>query len=118
MNSQSKLFFIGIISVFLIMSIGIGSAATIINGDWVVDGNEVRSNEEIILYGNLIIQADSSLTLDNVQLELNSTLDGQRSINVQQWGKLYVKNGSEITGNFYYYLNNYGYLNCNYSGYS
>ncbi|WP_187151893.1 right-handed parallel beta-helix repeat-containing protein [Methanosarcina siciliae] len=111
MNTLKKLLIIGIISVFLTMSVGIGSAATIINGDWIVDDNEVRSNEEIVLYGNLIIQADSSLTLDNVRLEMNGTSDGQRSITVQQWGKLYVKNGSEITGNFYYYFENYGYLN-------
>ncbi len=96
---------------FLIMGVGIGSAATVINGDWVVNGNEVRSNEEIILHGNLIIPTDASLTLDNVRLEMNGTLDGQRSITVQQWGELYVKNGSEITGNFYYYFENYGYLN-------
>ena len=66
MNGQRRILFIGIIFAFLIISVGIGSATTIINGDWVVEGNEIRSNEEIILYGNLIIPADSSLTLDNV----------------------------------------------------
>jgi len=84
--------------------------AETINSDWIVSGSEERINEEIILNGNLVISPDSSLTLTNVKLVINSTSNGQQSINIQQWGKLYI-NDSEITGNYYYYFNNYGYLN-------
>ena len=64
-------------------------------GDWIVTGGEVVENVEILLDGNLIVEAGGSLTLRNVRLTLNGTYNGQYGIRVKSGGALTVE-GSAI----------------------
>jgi parallel beta-helix repeat protein len=66
-----------------------------INGDWEVTGNEVYTNETIILTGNLFIRNGGILTFYNVTLKMNSTDDGDNEFKIE------VENGGE----FYIYDN-------------
>lgn len=45
-------------------------------GDWIVYGTETINNREIVLNGNLIVEAGSRLFLNNVTLIINSSYDG------------------------------------------
>lgn len=61
-----------------------------INGDWDVTGTEIRSNETIILTGNLTIYSGGNLTFHNITLKINCSFDGQYHIEVQDGGRLYI----------------------------
>ncbi|MBC8521692.1 MAG: right-handed parallel beta-helix repeat-containing protein, partial [Methanomicrobia archaeon] len=66
-------------------------------GDWVVNTPETRSDEMIIVNGNLTIQSGGKLALHNVTLLMNCTFGGQYHIEVQDGGELHILNGSNIT---------------------
>ena len=66
------------------------TSVTYINGDWDVTGTEVRSNETIILTGNLTIQNGGNLTFHNVTLKMNCSYDGQYHIEVLSGGEFYI----------------------------
>ncbi|MCX6666372.1 MAG: hypothetical protein NT038_10030 [Euryarchaeota archaeon] len=59
---------------------------TPMRGDWIVTSTEQRSNETIILTGNLLIENGGSLTLTNVTLQINCINNGQYRIEVEQGG--------------------------------
>jgi parallel beta-helix repeat protein len=68
-----------------------------VDGDWIVNGTESYSNEEIILTGNLTINSGGHLTLRHVTLAMNSTTeDGQFDIEVLDGGTLII---TDIDGN-------------------
>ena len=85
------------------------TTATIINGDWNVTGNQVNESEVIILTGNLTIEFGGNLTFKNVTLMMNSSVDGEYHIEVQQGGTFTIldldndntttDDGSNITAN-------------------
>ncbi len=64
-----------------------------IDSDWTIGPGlvEQRSNETIVLKGNLTVRAGGSLFMDNVTLFINSTTDGQYGIIVDAGGELLVK---------------------------
>jgi subtilase family serine protease len=64
-----------------------------IDSDWTIGLGlaEARSNETIVLKGNLTIQGGGSLSLDNVTLVMNCTVDGEFWIFVEAGGELRVK---------------------------
>jgi parallel beta-helix repeat protein len=65
-----------------------------IEGDWLINGTEVFSNEIIILSGNLTVQSGTSLTLINVTLAMNCTTDnGLYTIEVLSGGSLIITDG-------------------------
>lgn len=66
-------------------------------GDWIVNTTETRSDEMIVLNGNLSIQYGGNLSLHNVTLLMNCSFDGQYHIEVQDGGELHILNGSNIT---------------------
>ena len=62
-----------------------------VDGDWIVNGTESYTNEEIVLTGNLTIQSGGHLTLRHVRLALNCTTeDGQFDIEVLNGGTLII----------------------------
>jgi parallel beta-helix repeat protein len=63
-----------------------------IDGDWEVTGNEIYTNETIILTGNLIIKNSGILTFNNVTLKMNSTDEGDNEfrIEVENGGEFYI----------------------------
>lgn len=68
---------------------------TVMDKDWVVNGNETISNKNVLLKGNLIINSGNSLTLNNVNL-LIDTGNGnsqpvERKINVDS-ASITIKN--------------------------
>jgi len=80
------------------------------SGDWIVDeaGNNVN-NTTIVLDGNLKVTT-GDLTLDNVSLVMNCTVDGQYGINVSAGGTLNVINTniSAFNGSLHYKFAVYG----------
>ncbi len=66
------------------------------DSDWTIGPGQVeqRSNETIVLKGNLTVQGGGSLALDNVTLMINSTIDGQYGILVYADGRLLVKSST------------------------
>ena len=66
------------------------SAITYMTGDWVINNAQNRTNETIVLTGNLTIQSSGSLTLKNVTLKMNCTAAKQWRINVLDGGSFYV----------------------------
>ena len=66
--------------------------ASAIIGDWVVSGDEQRSNEVIVLTGNLRVLSGGRLKLINITLLLNCSYDGEFSITVEPGGSLCIVN--------------------------
>ena len=58
--------------------------------DWIVTEQEIRSNETIILDGNLTIENGGNLTFNNVTLIINCSEDGEFGITVNEGGKFYI----------------------------
>ena len=54
-----------------------------INGDWEITTDTVRSNETIILSGNLTVSNNASLTFKNVTLIMNCTASAQWRIDIR-----------------------------------
>ena len=61
-----------------------------INGDWNVTTDTIRSNETIILSGNLTVLNNASLTFKNVTLIMNCTSAGQYIIEVKPGSSMYI----------------------------
>jgi parallel beta-helix repeat protein len=61
-----------------------------INGDWNVTTDTIRSNETIVLSGNLTVSNNASLTFKNVTLIMNCTSAGQYIIEVQSGSSMYI----------------------------
>ena len=68
----------------------------IFEGDWIVTGEESHFNKIITLIGSLIIQPGGNLTLSNVILRFNCSIDGQFYLEVNG-GNLTVRGESVIT---------------------
>ena len=64
--------------------------ATYITGDWVIVDSVNRTNETIVLTGNLIVPNNCNLSFENVTLQMNCSFDGQYYIEVQPGGSFYV----------------------------
>jgi len=58
-------------------------------GDWVVTGEEVVEDREIVLNGDLIAENGGNLTLRNVRLVMNCGYDGEFNIEVRE-GSMYI----------------------------
>jgi len=67
-------------------------------GDWIIEAgdNIVKSHEMIELTGNLSVQGDGNLTLDNVTLKMNCSENGEFKIEVLPGGKLNIINRSMV----------------------
>jgi parallel beta-helix repeat protein len=63
---------------------------TYINGDWLINDSQNRTNETIVLTGNLLVMFGGNLTFRNVTLLMNCTSDGQYQIEVQNGGTLSI----------------------------
>jgi len=61
-----------------------------INGDWNITTDTIRSNETIILSGNLTVSNNASLTFRNVTLIMNCTSAGQYIIEVKPGSSMYI----------------------------
>jgi parallel beta-helix repeat protein len=61
---------------------------TYINGDWLINDSQNRTNETIVLTGNLVVGFGGNLTFRNVTLMMNCTSDGQYQIEVQNGGTM------------------------------
>ncbi|MFB0559831.1 MAG: right-handed parallel beta-helix repeat-containing protein [Candidatus Lokiarchaeia archaeon] len=73
------------------------TATPAIWGDTIISEPWNISNIYIILNGNLTIASEGSLTLTNVNLEVNCTYNGEHRIEVQNNGALYINGSSIIT---------------------
>ncbi|MGQ4834358.1 MAG: right-handed parallel beta-helix repeat-containing protein [Candidatus Asgardarchaeia archaeon] len=99
-NSRNKIFLLGVIlSIALALSFTLSSPVnvyaanqTVIDGDWIITSDTVISNTVIILNGNLIVDNDASLTLDNVTLYINSTSTKILYIEVRDHARLNIYN--------------------------
>jgi hypothetical protein len=75
---------------------GTGDYPPPVEGDWIVINNTYVSNETIILNGDLNIEENATLTLDNVTILFNSTLTFTKGIFVD-WGSTLNISNSNIT---------------------
>lgn len=81
----------GICILFVVKTCsGILSEEKVLSGDWDIYGDEIASDETIILNGNLTIHPGGSLTLTNVTLKMNVQSDGQYLIEVKGGGAMSV----------------------------
>jgi len=71
-------------------------------GDWVVSNTTMNSSEIKYLEGNLTIEVNGNLTLDNVTLIFNCVSDGQYHIEIKNGGELHIRNNSAITRGYKY----------------
>ena len=76
---------------------GIPLPAATISGNWEITGEEVRSDEVIVLTGNLTVKSGGNLTLLNVTLIMNCSYEGEFGITVEPGGEMNVLDGSNIT---------------------
>ncbi|RJS81458.1 right-handed parallel beta-helix repeat-containing protein, partial [Methanophagales archaeon] len=83
-----------------------------IHGDLTISEAETYSDVKIILTGNLKVESGGDLTLNNVTLIMNSTSDGQYTIDVKSGGTLKLLNKTSVTAPFdrRYKFNVYGTL--------
>ncbi len=85
-----------VLAVLVLALAGPSSAApTYIDGDWDIDNGDTitRTNEEIVLTGNLTVKTGGELTLRSVTLKLNSTSTQRYHITVEDGGVLYIYDG-------------------------
>jgi parallel beta-helix repeat protein len=64
------------------------------NGDWIIDGTTTMftfTTTTIIVNGNLTIMPGRTLTLQNVNLMMNSSYDGQYNITVKSGGNFIIE---------------------------
>ncbi len=78
-------------------------------GDWVIANDTYVGNETIVLTGNLTVQLDASLTLNNVILKMNVSEPGGYGIRVLQGGTLKIER-SNITSLIEDGNHNYGFV--------
>ncbi|MDP2947846.1 MAG: hypothetical protein Q8N88_07050, partial [Nanoarchaeota archaeon] len=81
------------------------------SGDWTITSDQTCSNREITISGHLNITSGNELTLNNVTLYINQTVDYDRDIIVENGANLTAYGNTKIneTGdNNYVYLINYG----------
>ena len=83
-----------------------------IHGDLIISEAKTYSDVKIILTGNLKVESGGDLTLNNVTLIMNSTSDGQYTIDVKSGGTLKLLNKTSVTAPFdrRYKFNVYGTL--------
>jgi parallel beta-helix repeat protein len=100
---QKKLFTISLLFMVLMlffpmkgMSEGTGDYPPPINGDWIITSDTYVENENITIEGNITIQAQGKLTLDNVTLIINTSNYGYSKISVKNGGELKIINNSII----------------------
>ncbi|MEA3559816.1 MAG: right-handed parallel beta-helix repeat-containing protein [Candidatus Thermoplasmatota archaeon] len=76
-------------------------------GDWTIQaGDDINwSAATIIVSGNLTVESGGVLALDNVELIMNSTIDGGYTINIEPGGRLRMTNGRISSGNPLYHYN-------------
>ncbi|MCK5561395.1 MAG: right-handed parallel beta-helix repeat-containing protein, partial [Thermoplasmata archaeon] len=74
------------------------------NGDWIIQDTTVINGNTILLNGNLTVKNGGILTLDTVNLTINSTTDGEFGIYVEDGGELYIYNStiSPCNSSFHY----------------
>lgn len=79
---------------------GLGDYPPPNNGDWIIRNETFVSNETIILFGNLNVEENASLTLYNVTLLVNSSIGDIHGIYVDEKGtlKVYNSNISNLSG--------------------
>lgn len=65
--------------------------------DWIITDNKVVEDSTILLDGNLIVKNGSSLTLNNVTLDVNCKFDGEYEIQVEPGGSMFIYNNSKIS---------------------
>lgn len=70
-------------------------------GDWIVTGEEIVENENIVLDGNLVVKSGGSLTLRNTTLKMNVQYDGQYGISVESEGSLFIYDSNMISNSDY-----------------
>ena len=73
---------------------GLGDYPPPNNGDWIIRNETFVSNETILLFGNLDVQENASLTLSNVTLLINSSIGDTHGIYVDEKGILNVYNSN------------------------
>ncbi len=66
------------------------------SGDWVITVDTYVRNEDITVQGNITIENDAQLTLDNVTLRIYASAYGDARISVKNGSELNVINGSII----------------------
>ena len=94
----------------------IPGASITIFGDLIINDTQSFSNKHLIIdNGNVIINPNGSLSLDNTKLQLRYTTDSGYKIEIKDKGSLFLSD-SNVTSfypelGYYYYFNNYGYLN-------
>ncbi len=78
------------------------------SGNWIIESGDSISWEDatIILTGNLIIRSGGVLDLKNVEIQVNSSTDGQFGIFVESGGTLRFQNGviTSVNQNFHHKL--------------
>jgi parallel beta-helix repeat protein len=81
---------------------GTGNYPAPSQGDWAIENDTHVFNETIILYGDLNVTNNSTLTLENVKLLFNSSLNISREIYVDWGATLNIYNSSISSLNKYY----------------
>jgi parallel beta-helix repeat protein len=110
-GSEDKKFLSIVILLFLLLNFtfiisanvkgdGLGDYPPPDNGDWIIRNETFVSNETILLFGNLDVEDNASLTLSNVTLLINSIISDIHGIFVDGKGEfnVYNSNISNLSG--------------------
>jgi hypothetical protein len=88
-----------IVGVLAVLALGAMAASAMdILGDLPVSAPVTFSNDNINVYGNVLISSGGTLTLTNIDLTIMCSSDGQYKISVSQGGKLVFNGGSIKSG--------------------
>jgi len=88
-----------IVGVLTVLALGAMTASALdIMGDLAVSSPTTFSNDELNVYGNVLIYSGGTLTLNNIDLTIMCSSDGQYKISVDPGGKLVFKSGSIKSG--------------------
>ncbi len=70
---------------------------TVINGNWIVSSLETHQNKIITLNGNLLVQSGGNLTLSNIILRFNCSVEGEYGLEIFNGGNLTINANSVVT---------------------
>lgn len=96
MEKSFKTSYLCIILVFALFFFRL-PAKTSFAEDWIITGSEVVENQNILLNGNLEVEAGGELTLRGVTLTMNNSYHGEYGIRVKAGGAVTIEETTEIT---------------------
>lgn len=96
----------GFVAVGTMNVMGEQAPIVVLDDDWIIDIDPIIDDVTLNVPGNIVITSGGSLTLNNVNLILNPTYDGQHKIEIQSGGEIIINSCVIESGTNYNFVCN------------